>query len=175
MVAVLPLQLPQTDTFDDWSSVGSILCTQARRMNWAIGDWLIDGSTRFGDKARDEANRIFRSDVERFDPIVKTCRRFPEEKRHAALTFGHHAAVMTVEDDDEAQALLDQAEAQLLTKAALKAKVRVTQAAPTFLPDDDPEDAAMRLIAHAWNRAPRAARESFIELAAESNLGVIDL
>ena len=171
----LPLTLPQTDTFDDWTNLGRRLCAGARTMNWLIGDWLIEGSTRFGEKARDEANAIFRADVERFGPIVDTCRRFSDDKRHTALTFGHHVAVMPVEDDGEAQAILTEAETASLTVAQVKAKVRVAHKAPTFLLDDDPEDTAMRLIVQAWNRAPKASRESFIELAAESHMGVIDL
>ena len=171
----LPLALPATQTFEDWSNLGRRLCSSARKLNWLIGDWLIDGSTRFGDGARDEANAIFRADVERFDPILKTCRRFPEDTRHQALTFGHHLAVLPVEDDQEAEAILAEAETNQLTVAAVKAKVRVRYAPPSFLPDDDPEDTAMRLIAQAWNRAPIAARESFIELANEADLGEIEL
>jgi hypothetical protein len=41
--------------------------------------------------------------------------------------------------------------------------------------DDDPEDTAMRLIVQAWNRAPVEARGAFLELAAEAEMGVIDL
>jgi hypothetical protein len=173
--SALPLALPLTRTFDEWSTLGQKLCTAGRKINWLIGDWLIDGSTRFGEKARDEARVIFRSDVDRFDPILKTCRRFPEPRRHQALTFGHHQAVVDV-DDTQAEALLDKAETQRLTVPALKAEVRVlTNRQVSMLPDDDPEDAEMRLIAQAWNRASRAARRNFLEAAEECDLGVIEL
>lgn len=173
---MLPLTLPHTETFAEWSSLGHKLCAGARVMNWLIGDWLIDGTENYGAKARDEANRIFRADVERFDPILKTCRRFPEDKRHDRLTFGHHAAVMAIPDDAEAEKLLSEAETERATVASLKAKVRVinhTQA--SLIEDDDPEDTAMRAIVQAWNRAPKTSREAFLELASESHMGVIDL
>jgi hypothetical protein len=174
----LGLDLPDAMSFDDWSALGRKLCMGRRTMNWLIGDWLIWGSdeARFGRKALEEANAIFLADVDRFGPIVETCRRFPEDRRHAALSFGHHLAVMAIEDDGEAERLLAEAEAQRMTAAALKATVRVsTDRQVTMLEDDDPEDAAMRRIVHAWNRSPRAARQAFLELAQESHMGVIEL
>lgn len=170
------LTLPATTTFAEWSSLGTKLCAGARAMNWLIGDWLIAGVEQHGQKARDEANRIFRTDVERFDPILKTCRRFPEDRRHQRLTFGHHVAVMPVQDDAEAEELLKEAEQSKLTTATLRAKVSVLRHAQApLIPDDDPEDTAMRRIIHAWNLAPKASREAFIELAQETELGVIEL
>lgn len=174
--AQITLDLPAEVTFEQWSDLGRKLCQGARTINWLIGDWLIAGSERFGERARSEALAIFRSDVERFDPIVRTCRRFPSDRRHEALSFSHHLAVMAVTDDSEADRLLAQAEEARITAAALKAQVRVAHDRQVpMMVDDDPEDTAMRLIAQAWNRAPRAARESFFELAEEVELGVIDL
>jgi len=172
----LALHLPAATSFEEWSNLGRKLCAGARFMNWIIGDWLIEGSERFGDKARDEANTIFRSDVDRFAPIVDTCRRFPETKRHQALTFGHHLAVMAIADDDQAEQLLSKAETERLTTAALKAEVKVIRSQDRLpLVDDDPVDTAMRRIVQAWNLAGRQAREEFIELAKESHMGVIEL
>jgi len=172
------LSLPRTETFEDWRELGRRLCLGARHINWLIGDWLIDGAERFGEQARDEAQAIFRSDVARFDPIVKTCRRFPEPKRHEGLTFGHHLAVAAIEDDAEAEKVLHEAEATGATVAMVKAIVRVHSTAaslPGVVEDDDPVDTAYRRIVQAWNVAPRASRELFAESMAESHLGVIDL
>jgi hypothetical protein len=174
----LALNLPATATFADWSSLGHRLCTGARQINWLIGDWLIEGSERFGDRARDEANAIFRTDVERFDPIVRTCRRFPEPRRHAALSFGHHLAVLPIDSADEADQLLTQAETKHLSPRDLRREVtahRMQNGSLFPRVDDDPEDTAMRLIVQAWNRAPVEARGAFLELAAEAEMGVIDL
>jgi len=168
------LALPVTATFEEWQSLGRRLCAGSRAINWLIGDWLIDGSERFGEKARDEANAIFRSDVDRFAPIVDTCRRFPGPRRHPALTFGHHLAVMAIPDDGEADRLLTRAETERMTTAALKAEVRVSRQ-PRLIEDDDPTDTAMRRIVQAWNLANREARQEFIELAGESHMGVIEL
>lgn len=172
----LALTLPVTETFDEWRNLGRRLCLGARAINWLIGDWMIDGAERFGDQARDEAQAIFQSDVERFDPIVRTCRRFPDDRRHKGLTFSHHLAVMSIDDDAKADDLLAKAETEHLTTAALKAEVMLVRS-HTRLPlvDDDPEDTAMRAIAQAWNRASRGARQDFLELAEQADLGVIDL
>lgn len=171
------LSLPVTPTFEDWRDLGRRLCMGARAVNWLIGDWLIDGAERFGEKARAEAQSIFRSDVARFDPILRTCRRFPREKRHESLTFGHHLAVSVVDDDIEAEKLLEQAEQTGATVAMLRATVRVTSAT-SYLPgldDDDPVDTAMRRIVQAWNLAGKAARQDFVELLKDSDMGVIEL
>lgn len=171
------LALPITGTFEDWSGLGRRLCASARAVNWLIGDWLIEGSERFGEKARDEANAIFRADVDRFAPIVDTCRRFPEERRRPALTFGHHLAVMPVADDAEADRMLARAETERLTKAALKAEVRVSFGRQqSMLPDDDPLDAAYRIVIQASNRCgSKEARRLAVEAIIEADYGVVDL
>lgn len=175
-IGQMALSLPHTETFDDWSNLGRRLCASSRVINWLIGDWLIEGSDRFGEKARNEANTIFRSDVERFAPIVDTCRRFPEPKRHQSLTFGHHLAVMAIEDDDQAEQLLTRAENDRLTTAALKAEVKVIRSQDRLpLVDDDPVDLGYRRMAQAWNLASRESRELFAESVAESHMGVIEL
>lgn len=176
MTDQLALTLPVTETFDDWRNLGRRLCMGARTINWLIGDWLIQGAERFGEKARDEAQAIFRSDVARFDPIVRTCRRFPDDRRHKALTFGHHLAVMAIEDDAEADTLLDKAETEHLTTAGLKAEVMLARCGVRLpLVDDDPIDTAYRRIVQAWNCAPRASRELAAESIEEAELGIIDL
>lgn len=173
----LGLRLPADATFEDWSKLGRRLCMGARAINWLIGDWLIAGVEKFGEQARDEANTIFRSDVDRFDPIVRTCRKFPEDRRHDRLSFGHHLAVVTLEDE-EAQKLLSDAEERRLPVREVRREVMAHRVSSGgFLPrdDDDPDDTMMRAIVHAWNRASRQAREDFLELATEADFGVIDL
>lgn len=171
------LSLPRTETFDDWRDLGRRLCMGARAMNWLIGDWLIEGSERFGEKAREEAQEIFRSDVARFDPIVRTCRRFPQSKRRAALTFGHHLAVTSIDDHHQAERVLDEAEETGATVAMVKAKVRVLTEGERLpgMDDDDPVDASYRRIVQAWNLAGHQARRDFIEAASESHMGMIEL
>jgi len=176
----LGLDLPETMTFDEWTNLGRKLCMARRAVNWVIGDWLIFGcdEARFGRAALEEANAIFVADADRFAPIVDTCRRFPEDRRRAALTFGHHLAVMAVEDDTEAETLLAKAEAERMTVAALRAEAKVrTDRQATMLPNDpDPEDDAYRTIIQASNRcgSPEARRLA-IEAIIEANYGVVDL
>jgi hypothetical protein len=177
MTDQLALSLPETATFDDWSGFGAKLLAGRRKLNWLIGDWLIAGMDRYGDQARDEAVRLAKTDIDRFGPIVDVCRRFPEDKRHAALTFDHHAAVARL-DDERAASMLDDAERLSIPLPMLRAQVRETRVASGDLnlpDDDDPEDREMRAVAQAWNRARKSARQAFLELAEESHLGVIDL
>jgi hypothetical protein len=172
----LGLNLPEIHTLEEWSGALTWLIAIKYRCEFAIGDMIDRGVAQFGSEAFEMANRIFRAHDDRLAPILDVARRFPEGKRHDRLKFGHHLAVMAVKDDEQAEHLLCEAEEQHLTVAALKAHIRVkTDRQANMLPDDDPEDAAMRLIAQAWNRAPLAARESFLELAKEAALEEIDL
>lgn len=164
--------LPEGATFQQWKEYGSGFVTAGRMLNWLIGDWIIAGVERFGEKARDHANSIFRRDVDRLAPIVDTCRTFPEPKRRPTLSFTHHQIAAKAPDPSEA---LDQAERDGLSCADLRAHIRV--AVPTFhLPDDDPEDASYRMIIQASNRcgSPEARRLA-IEAIIEADYGVVDL
>lgn len=172
----LGLNLPEIRTLEEWSGALTWLIAIKYRCEFAIGDMIDRGVAQFGTEAFEMANKIFRAHDDRLAPILDVARRFPEGRRHDRLKFGHHLAVMAVKDDEQAETLLREAEEQHLSVAALKAHVRVkTDRQATMLPDDDPMDAQMRLIAQAWNRAPLAAREEFLALAEEANFGEIDL
>jgi hypothetical protein len=174
----LLFEIAEPQTFEGWQDTLTKLVTAGRRINWMIGDCLIAGLEQFGERARDEANRIARLDIDRLGPIVDTCRRFPEPTRHPLLTFGHHLAVMAVKDDSEAQRILTAAETDRMTVAAVKAHVRVsTDRQTTLLPDDDPDDREYRQMAQAWNRCSSiSARQMFVEAIEEAGInGEIEL
>jgi hypothetical protein len=164
--------MPADATFQQWQHQGSEFVTAGRMLNWLIGDWIIAGVERFGERARDHANQIFRRDVDRLAPIVDTCRAFDPPKRRKNLSFTHHQIAAKAPDPSQA---LDQAERDGLSCADLRAHVRV--AAPTFhLEDDDPEDAAYRIVIQASNRCGSAeARQMAVEAIIAANYGIVDL
>lgn len=170
------LSLPETETFDDWRSLGAQLCRAKKQVDFLIGDWLRDGK-RFGEKAMEEAQRIFLSDKPRFAPIVAVCERFPKPKRHTKLSFGHHAAVMPIKQDDEAERLLQKAELRRLTQAELRADVRaIIRATEPSWYDDDIVDQEYRSIMQPWNRASTLeARNLAAEAIAESHFEIVPL
>ena len=175
------LNLPEDMSFDEWIKLGRLVILRFRRASWDLGDWLkfgLDPKRGWESQELQEALSVIRADAVRLTPVLETCRRFPEEKRHHRLTFAHHAAVMAIDDDAEADALLTEAEREGATVALLKATVRVRTAGdrlPGMVEDDDPIDTAYRRIVQAWNCAPRASRELFAESVAESHMGVIEL
>ncbi|WP_300563158.1 hypothetical protein, partial [Companilactobacillus sp.] len=120
------------------------------------------------------ANSIFRRDVARFAPIVDVCAKFPEDQRHKALTFGHHAAVMGVDDPHP---LLERAEAEGMTVATLKAEVAVIRKGeePPLWNDDTEEDKAYREGVQCLNRLPRDVRQMIVEAFVEIDCGVVEL
>ncbi|WP_300562981.1 hypothetical protein [Companilactobacillus sp.] len=166
--------LPEQATFDEWKESGVQFMLAGRMINWLIGDWMRQGADRFGWEAVNFANSIFRRDIERFGPIVDVCTKFPEEQRHKSLTFGHHAAVVSLDDPHP---LLERAEAEGMTVATLRAHVTVVRHAeqPPLWNDDTEEDKAYREGVQCLNRLPRDVRQMIVEAFVEVDCGVVEL
>lgn len=174
----LSLDIPKNQTFDQWVEMGRSLAEGQRVINWWIGDWWAAGSHRYGERAKAAAEGIFGREFGSLANAASVCRSFESSRRREALTFTHHLEVAAL-PPKEADALLDKAEkANLSTRdlrvEAMKRKVALGLFKPRDEIDDDPEYTALKAIAAAWNRAPVGARETFAELVAEANLGVID-
>jgi hypothetical protein len=154
---------------------GHGLVAAHRDASWAIGDWVIAGMGVQGNRALVEAQKIVRPEIDRLCVLVETCRRFPPGSRRASLRFAHHQTVAKL-DQVTAAALLDRAEREGMTVAALRAAARiVVNPEPFGSIDDDPEDAAFRKLAQAWNRADKATRQMLVEQTEESGRRIIDL
>lgn len=121
----VPAKLPLYEgmPFDEWRGLGRQLAQAERSVMWWIGDWWAFGQHRYGERVA-----IVRS-PEWDGPTYETCRnaasisrRFPEEQRHRAVTFAHHREVAALAPA-EADALLDEAEAQSWSTRELRAEV----------------------------------------------------
>lgn len=172
----LALEIPQDQTFDQWVEMGRNLCEGQRVVSWWIGDWWAAGNHRYGERAKAAAEGIFGREFKTLANAASVCRAFETSRRREHLSFAHHAEVASLPPKD-ADALLDKAEAGLLNRSTIRgaAIIRKTELG-LYTPrvDDDPEHTALKAIAAAWNRAPVGARQTFAELVAESDLGVID-
>ena len=177
MNAIVAIDIPTTATFDDWIEVGRELAQSRRHVDWLIGDWLATGRERFPNQVQFD----FLADAlglapKRLKAAAEVASHFPASQRDEALSVEHHANVQTL-PADEALSILKQARAQHWTPeetriAAVRRRVEIGQ--HTLIPDDDWEYRELMEIVRKWNRARPDARQSFMQLASEAALGVID-
>lgn len=174
----LALEIPKGQTFDDWVEMGRSLCEGQRVVNWWIGDWWAAGHHRYGERAKAAAEGIFGREFQALADMASVCRSFETSRRREHLTFTHHREVAAL-PPEKADELLTRAETESLSTRDLRVEVVKVRTALGHFPtrdtiDDDPDHTALVAIARAWNRAPVAARQEFLDLANEADLGEID-
>lgn len=172
----LSLELKAGLVFEDWHKLGRKLANGSRLLNWWIGDWWASGQHLYGERARLAAEGIFGKEFHTIMNAASICRSFHVSRRREALSFSHHAEVAGLSPED-ADGLLDKAESEKLSTRELRRQVirhRVMTGQIAVIENDDPEHTELLRIAQAWNRASTEARRTFLELANESSLKVID-
>lgn len=116
------LHIPAGLSFEDWAQAGRQLSNIVDSSAWWLGDWLVFGKTHYSD--------CYQLAIQRAGLRYQTlrnyawvARRFPIERRHARLTFQHHAEIasLPIEDQDR---LLDQAEREEWTTKQLRIAIR---------------------------------------------------
>lgn len=107
-------------SFDDWCQLGQQLCGMAKGVQWWIGDWWRAGH-RYGDRAKAVGANIFGLEFQTLVNCGNVANKF-EPNRRRLLSFSHHAEVAGL-PPSEADALLDKAEAEGLSKRELRQAV----------------------------------------------------
>jgi hypothetical protein len=163
--------------FADWLTTGKDLLTERTRIEWQLADWIADGREKFGNQAEFD----FLADELGIAPkalksAVKVATAFPPHMRDTSLSFEHHEAVAGLPTSD-ALAVLKQARDGHLDDRetrveAVKRRAEIGQ--HTVFADDDWEHHELMAITRAWNRARPAARQTFLDLTEEANMGDID-
>jgi hypothetical protein len=135
------LQLPSRLTLDKWLSIGQDLAATASFTAWCLGDWLLYGETAFSGR--------YRSAIEQTSLDYKTlrnyawvARKFPHERRHETLSFGHHAEVAGLPSPEQ-DFWLRKAEAHGWSRNMLRHGVRTSlreREEPTTSADGDSTD-----------------------------------
>lgn len=174
----LALHLPADTSFDQWQNVGRELFARERTVSWWIGDWWAFGEHRYGERAKAAAQGIWGLSFGTLMNLGSIARSFETSRRREALPFSHHAEVAAL-PPAEADALLDVAVAEKqsvrdVRKAALNRKIELGIAKVPDAPEADQEYDDLVMISRAWNRACQSARQAFLELATEADLGVIE-
>lgn len=174
----LSLILKKGLPFEQWIEIGQELAAREKVLNWWIGDWWAFGEHEYGARAKAAAEGVFGLAFQTLVNAGSVSRKFGGNRRRLVLSWSHHAEVAAL-PPAEADALLDRAEAEGMTKGevrveALKRKVHLGIVRPRDV-DDDWNYKALKAIAAAWNRAERSVREEFAGLVAESEFGVIEV
>ena len=168
----LSLDMPKSQSFEDWCAIGERLNQTERVLNWWIGDWWAAGTHRHGERAKAAAEGIFGKDFGTLMNAASVCRAFETSRRREQLSWTHHAEVAAL-PTAEADALLDRAEQERLSTRDLrvetiKRKVALGLFTPRDEIDDDPEYRQLQDIARRWNRSRVSVRQQWFELAQEA-------
>lgn len=108
--------------YASWIAAGRQLGSIGRGSQWWIGDWLRYGSGRWGEKYV-EASKITGYDIGSLRNMASLASQFDLSRRRDNLTWGHHAAVASLEATERDE-WLDQATALKLSVTDLRIEIR---------------------------------------------------
>jgi hypothetical protein len=117
----LALDLPDGQSFEEWSETGRNLASAHKVLNWWIGDWWAAGSHRYGERARLAAEGIFGREFGGLMNLASVSRAFPTSRRREGLSFSHHQEVAGL-PPVQADRLLDRAEREGWSTRDLRAE-----------------------------------------------------
>ncbi len=144
-------------TWERYVGIGALLGAIKRRTSWYLGDWLVEGEERFGEKMAQAA------DVTGLSPSTLVnyrwvCSRVPPVRRVEALSFGCHDAVAALGPRDQ-RSWLGKASREGWNRERLRAALRdaaVLPRAGRVALGEAQEQATLRIV-DARNRLLEAA------------------
>jgi hypothetical protein len=134
------LSLPDQMPFDSWRELGSRVCRVVSCSAWWLGDWLVYGEKTYGDRYK-QAITDTSLGYQTLRNYAWVARRFPLSCRRDTLSFGHHAEVAALADD-ERDVWLARAERSSWSCNQLRRRLRAAQLAKSRTPAD--EEGAVR-------------------------------
>ena len=109
-------------TYETWVELGGRIGREAQRFQWISGDWINYGADRWGEKFA-EALAVTGIEYSTLRSYASVAARIENVRRRTNLSFGHHEAVVAL-DPDAQDRILDHAEAEGLSVAALRSHLR---------------------------------------------------
>jgi len=95
-------------SFEDWDAVGFALSRIRDSMGFALGDWLLFGEAAYGERYT-QAAAITRRSYSGLANLRYVSRHVVRSRRREELSWSHHAAVASLEPDEQVE-WLDRAE-----------------------------------------------------------------
>lgn len=107
--------------YKEWARVGASIAQARRVMTWAIGDWILYGEARYGEKYTQaiEATGYAPGSLV---TMASVCERIPQAMRQADLSFEHHRVVAYL-PEGERQGWLVKSVRHAWTREQLREKV----------------------------------------------------
>lgn len=96
----LGLVLPTDITFDQYTAMGHGFHTVGESLQWAYGDYLIQGEQLFPDEAAQASELLGISPASR-QQYARVAERIPLERRVESLSWSHHREVVALDAVDQ--------------------------------------------------------------------------
>ena len=91
-------EILRQSTKEEWNNYGIILKCVDEAKQWAIGDWLIDGKTHYGDGLYKEAALIIGYDNRTLEDFKNISEKFEFTLRNVNLSYNHHKQVTSIKE-----------------------------------------------------------------------------
>ncbi|WP_243639198.1 LmbU family transcriptional regulator [Streptacidiphilus pinicola] len=114
--------IPDLFTFESWERAGRQLAGVLDSSSWWLGDWLAYGKDHYSDRYQKGIQAVGLQ-YQTLRNYAWVARRFDMDRRHALLTFQHHAEVASL-PPEEADLWLTRAEEQTWTTKQLRCALR---------------------------------------------------
>lgn len=94
------LFLPDGISFDSWRELGYRVALVTNCSAWWLGDWLVYGERAYGDRY-EQAIADTSLGYQTLRNYAWVAKKFPMSRRQDTLSFGHHAEVAALPDDEQ--------------------------------------------------------------------------
>ncbi|MDI5980593.1 LmbU family transcriptional regulator [Amycolatopsis magusensis] len=119
------LIIPGDVSVDEWREIGNHIIVIANSSAWWLGDWLIYGQDHYPDRYK-RAVEETSLDYQTLRNYAWIARRYPLHRRHAKLSFQHHAELASLPDEQQDE-WLSRAEKSGWSRNVLRTKVRAAK------------------------------------------------
>lgn len=121
------LVIPEDLSYDAWAEMGQPLVRIAQASMWWIGDWLLFGERKYGEKYSQaiEATGYALSTLKNAQWVAD---RFPPDQRREDVTFSQHKTIAGLDPKPRAE-LLARAAEEHMTEGELAGRVKAIKAA----------------------------------------------
>jgi hypothetical protein len=116
------LFLPDSISYEQYENIGALFGALHRANSWLIGDWLLFGEHKFGEKYAQAAERVGLS-PQSLANMASVAKRVPPGRRRADVSFSIHAEVAS-QTPSEQERWLEIAAAEHLTKQEMRDRLR---------------------------------------------------
>lgn len=123
-------------TFEQWATFGGRLFGIKSAVQWAMGDWINYGETRWGEKYA-QALDVFDLDYGYLRNLAWIASRFDLSRRRVTLSWSHHAVTAPLETAQQ-DGLLLEAQTKQLSRDDLRERVRAIKAIQSGTPVTQP-------------------------------------